>query len=287
MKDIINSNTIANQISLLRRHPKYRDFTFILVEGSSDEVFFKNILNLNVCKPIPTSGKVNTILTMEKLVQREEKNIIAVVDQDFDVLLQNVTYRHMPVFYTDYHDLETLLLKSPALDKFLNRFADVEKMNNFSREKLIHDILVKPAALIGHIKFLSRLNNWNLKFKHLRIDKFLNNKLEINENVLIKEIIENTENCRLNINDIKSALQSDHRQYDPWVLATGHDVMKILHYALHNIFGIPSKIEVFHYPSNIEDVLLITYEARYFKQTKLYYHIHKWQEKKNKKELFN
>ncbi|MFM7438848.1 MAG: DUF4435 domain-containing protein, partial [Snowella sp.] len=94
--------------------------TFLLVEGSTDKVFYERFVNKNECEVITNSipGKQRVIQVLNILENSEFKGILAIVDADFDHLEFSL-YNTPNLLRTDTHDLETMLLQSSAFDKVL------------------------------------------------------------------------------------------------------------------------------------------------------------------------
>ncbi|MDC0833894.1 putative cytoplasmic protein [Geitlerinema sp. FC II] len=122
MRDLLSADRYANQIRL--RRSTYNG-TFLLVEGSSDKTFYSRFVDRSVCELVSVSGKPSSkVLVIEALrILESDSNflgVIAIVDADFD-RLSNCIYDSPNLLYTDTHDLETMLIKSPAFEKFILR----------------------------------------------------------------------------------------------------------------------------------------------------------------------
>jgi Protein of unknown function (DUF4435) len=110
MKDIINANYKANEIKMLR---STFSGTFLLVEGNSDDTFYKNFVDRSTCRLRVTGGKQRAIDILQILNNETSPNgskfagILAIIDADFD-RLEPSPHQSPNLLRTDTHDLETM-----------------------------------------------------------------------------------------------------------------------------------------------------------------------------------
>ncbi|WP_416211827.1 DUF4435 domain-containing protein [Nostoc sp. DedQUE05] len=134
MRDFLTVDRVANQIRL--RRSTYTG-TFLLVEGSSDKTFYKRFVDQLVCELVETSGKPSSkqraIEILKILEQSNFQGVLAIVDADFDRLETLLNTSHN-LLCTDSHDLETMLINSPAFNKVLAEFGSEEKIAQFNRD---------------------------------------------------------------------------------------------------------------------------------------------------------
>ncbi|MCY3412230.1 MAG: DUF4435 domain-containing protein [Candidatus Heimdallarchaeota archaeon] len=290
MKEYINSSTLSNQIGMLRSHPLHKKHAILLVEGPSDTIFFKNLLNPELVI-ISCEGKTNVLFTLEKVVIRNIRAVIAILDSDLDYFIPNPTMLKIDkhnrknirkiLFYTDSHDLETMLLDSFAFDKFIQMYAEPKRIEKI--EKNIGDLrnhLLEQAYKIGLLKLLSLQNNWHLSFKKINYDSFFDYKtLTLLEEKAIDEILKQSSNSNADKNEILKCYRNENKHaFDPWLITSGHDMMKILLKSLKYNLGIKHKMENFNKTYQIEDVLILSYEFSFFSHTRLFEHLTEWEE---------
>jgi len=78
------------------------------------------------CLMVNAFNKENAINSLLMLDSNSFPGVLAIVDSDFRVLERNFpTNRNL--LPTDFHDLETMLLVSPALDKVLSELDPLKK----------------------------------------------------------------------------------------------------------------------------------------------------------------
>ena len=82
------------------------------------------------------------------------------------------------LFITDTHDLETMLLKSPALETLLIEFGSDTKIKELTHQlgKSVRDILLDSGTPIGYLRWVSHKENLWLKFEGIVFKKFTDDK---------------------------------------------------------------------------------------------------------------
>jgi Protein of unknown function (DUF4435) len=110
MRELMTADREANAIKLQRSHFLG---AFLLVEGSTDRLFYKNLMHGDICRIIVTiAGNSRKKRAIEILTILEESNftgILAIVDADFD-RLNSIEYPSPNLFLTDTYDNVSLSL---------------------------------------------------------------------------------------------------------------------------------------------------------------------------------
>lgn len=175
MRDLLTVDRVANQIRLLRSN---FSGTFLLVEGRSDKIFYERFVDKTLCELIVTSGKPSSKQRAIEILNILEKSsfqgILAIVDADFDSL-QTLLHSSPNLLRTDTHDLETMLIKSPALEKVLNEFGSEEKITKFNKD--IRNTLLKTGISVGYLLWISQCDGLNLTFDSIKFSRFVDSKL--------------------------------------------------------------------------------------------------------------
>jgi len=131
---------------------------------------------------------------------------LAIVDADFDILEGSVPLSPNLLF-TDTHDLETMLLKSPALEKVLSEHGSEAKINNFAKD--IRQTLLEIAKIIGYLRWASLKFNYCLKFERLAFNNFVKKEtLALNESDLMKTVKDNSQKPGLDDSEIRAKMDS-------------------------------------------------------------------------------
>ena len=275
MREFLTVDRVANQIRL--RRSTYSG-TFLLVEGSSDKIFYERFVDKLACELVITAGKPSSklcaIAILQILEQSNFQGILAIVDADFD-RLETSLYNSLNLLRTDSHDLETMLIKSPALNKVVTEFGSEEKITQFAQD--IRAVLLKNGILLGYLRWISQCDDLNLTFEGIVFSKFVNEQtLRIEEIDLIKEVKNKSQAFSLKNEDLQQRLISrKNKSHDPWQVCCGHDLVEILSFALRKTIGSnkPSDVE----PDSLERSLRLAYEEAYFRETNLYLEIRQWE----------
>jgi|SRR6476661_2219154 len=274
MKEYINPNYIANQIRLLRTQSQYTG-SFLIAEGDTDARVWKNLVDSAKCRVEIAHNKDNAVKVLNILEKDNFSGVLAVVDADFDILEETVLICQN-LLLTDTHDLETMLLKSPALEKVLLEHGSEAKIKNFAKD--IRQTLLESAKVIGYLRWASLKFNYCLKFEGLAFNKFVDNEtLALNESKLLQTVKNNSQKPGLDEQEIRAnmdSLKTDTQ--DMWYLCCGHDMISLLSIALCKALGSCNSKEV--EPNVLEKYLRVAYESAHFRETKLYRSIQTWEQ---------
>lgn len=275
MKNYINQYTVANEVRMKRS--QYTG-AFLIVEGDTDARFYKNFINNDKCRIIVSHSKQNAVGALDILEKGNFDGLLVLVDADFWTL-NNEIPSIQNLLLTDTHDMETLLLKSPALEKVLNEFALEDKLGLFTKQlrKDIRKILLESGAPIGYLRWFSLRENLSLKFKDLAFVEFINQStLETNISKLIKTVKSNSKMWELNEREIQKKMEELRDDtHDLWYVCCGHDLIYILVIGLRKIFGIQKSKDI--KTEILEKSLRLAYERSYFYTTQLYKSIRQWE----------
>lgn len=264
MREYITPDRIANKIRLLRtQHPG----SFLIAEGDTDARVWKNLVDSTKCRVENASNKDNAVATLNILEKDNFAGVLAVVDADFDILEETVLLSQN-LLLTDTHDLETMLLKSPALEKVLREHGSTEKIERFAQD--IRPTLLESAKIIGYLRWASLKFNYCLKFEGLAFNKFVDDRtLILDESKLIQTVKNNSQKPGLDEQEIRANMDSlKTNTQDMWYICCGHDMISILSIALCKALGSCNYKEV--EPNVLEKYLRVAYESAHFRETKLY-----------------
>lgn len=261
--------------------------SFLLVEGNSDVKLFNKFTDKNNCRVKGIPGKELAINVLRLLQKRNIKGVLLIVDADFDHL-ENKKPISKNMFYTDTHDIETMIMSTEAFKNFLSEFTYKKKLNKFEkkRSKSLRDILLNVCISIGYIRWANIRNSWMLKFKNLDFILFVDTKnLALNYNQFISELINNSP--RNKVARSKIIYEGNFLKYqnkDPWIICSGHDLTNILLIGLRNIFGYNTgKLT----RKKLEAILRLSYEFRFFQNTNLFNKLKLWEQKNNPYQIFH
>ncbi|HEY9609943.1 DUF4435 domain-containing protein [Allocoleopsis sp.] len=275
MRDLLSVDRVANQIRL--RRSTYSE-TFVLVEGGSDKTFYERFVDKLVCELVSVSGKpsskLRVIAVLEILEKSSFQGILAIVDADFE-RLETLLYSSPNLLRTDTHDLETMLIKSPALNKVVAELGSEEKIAQFNRD--VRLALLETGISVGYLLWISQCDGLNLTFEGITFSKFINEQtIQIDEIKLIRELKNKSQAFSLKDEDLQQRLMAEKsKSHDPWQVCCGHHLVEILSLSLRKAIGSNKAADV--EPNSLERNLRLAYEEVFFRDTKLYLDIRIWE----------
>ncbi|MEG4288663.1 DUF4435 domain-containing protein [Microcoleus sp. C2C3] len=266
-------NYIATEIRMLRTDKQYSG-SFLIAEGDTDARVWKNLVDCTKCRVENASNKDNAVKVLNILEKDNFAGVLAVVDADFD-LLEETVLLSQNLLLTDTHDLETMLLKSPALEKVLREHGSTEKLERFAQD--IRQTLLQSAKILGYLRWASLKFNYCLNFQNLAFNKFVDDRtLILNESKLIQTVKNKSQMPGLDEQEIRANMENLKTDtQDMWHVCCGHDMISILSIALCKALGScnPQKVEA----NVLEQDLRLAYESSYFCKTQLYAAIQQWE----------
>ena len=203
MRNLLTPHDIANTIRMMR---SLHSGVILIVEGYWDLQVYKRFVNETHCQLTHAYGKDNAIDALSILENDNFKGVLVIVDSDF-WKLENINPNTSNILLTDFHDLESMIIKSNALDKVMSMFGSETKITNM--HKSIQEILLESALPIGFLRWLSSetQDNLFLKFKKLSFDSFVDKMtLYVDVDKLIKIVKFNSQNNTLDEKTIKNEL---------------------------------------------------------------------------------
>jgi hypothetical protein len=250
--------------------------TFLLVEGSSDKIFYERFVDKTECTVITNSilGKQRVIDVLIILENSEFQGILMIIDADFDHL-KGSSHSSSNLIRTDTHDLETMLLNSSALEKVIAEFGSEEKIARFGRD--VRKALLEAGMPIGYLLWISQLDELNLTFDGITFSKFIDDQtLQIDELKLIQEVKNKSQAFGLKSENLQQRLTNQkNNSHDPWQVCRGHDLVEILSLGLRRAIGSAKTSDV--EPNSLERSLRLAYEETYFYKTQIYLSIRSWE----------
>ena len=272
----VSADGIANRVRM-KRH-KHAG-AFLLVEGEDDKKLFKNFVDAASCVIQIAYGKPNVLGALAILEQGGFRGVLAIADADFARLEGQLP--HSPnLIWTDTHDLETMLLASPALDRLLSERGDEDRLAGFLRSagSDVRAALLKLGAPVGYLRWLSQREKMSLLFEGLPFGDFLSEKtLMLNEGALLRVLQSRSGKGVLIDADIQAKIALlKNVEHDRWQVCCGHDLVSVLSIALVRVFGANKDADV--KPGRLEESLRLAFTAADFKGTRLWAAIRAWED---------
>ena len=282
MRENLTPESIASDIHMRRSQFKG---TFLIVEGDTDQRFYGRFIDEELCQTVAANGKPsakqNAIRVIEILRNENFDGALAIVDADFS-RLEGKEPDNDHIFMTDTHDLETIILKSPALETLLAEYGSKQKIENItkSRNKGIRQMLLEIGIQIGYLRWVSEKKNLALKFEEINFLAFVDvNNLTLKSVIqMIVTVINNSSNQNLEADNLQEQMSKLYNpNNDPWDICCGHDLVCILSIGLHRVFGSGSNKARDVSIEQIEKYMRMSYEEAYFLATQLYKSLRSWE----------
>jgi hypothetical protein len=277
VREYLTPDRIANSIRMVRTNPQFQTCSFLVVEGVTDEKVYGRYVDRDKCQVVVAQSKDNAIQALTILEKANFQGILAIVDADFDVL-EGKLPATQNLLFTDTHDLETMMLQSPALEKVLSEHASEKKIAAFD----VRTVLIECGKPIGYLRWLALREGLSMKFEGLTYEKFVDKeRLKIDALRLIRLVqsrsydarLDKSQGQHLTDNDIHDKIRQLMKDsHDPWHICCGHDLVCILSCGLRKAIGTKS-LE----PDDLEKDLRLAFELSHFCATRLYASIRAWE----------
>jgi Protein of unknown function (DUF4435) len=275
MKEFLTPVDLANTIRMARSS---YEGAFLVVEGQTDALLYKRLADSERCRLIVAHNKKNVVEILLILESGDFAGALAIVDADFDVLERTV-FVSSNIFLTDTHDLETMMLKSPALEKLLSEMGSETKLAEFvkARGKDLREALLEEGLHPGYLRWVSLRHGHALKFEGLNYRAFTDHlTLTIDQSKLIETIKNHSHKPQPSDHELQQQIEAiSEETHDKWHVCCGHDLICILSVGLHKAIGSYNWKEI--EPEIIERSLRLAYESAWFRHTRLYASIKAWE----------
>lgn len=283
LEDHITPQRIAASIILNAKAYK----SFVIVEGRTDCALFKKFVKKGLVKLEIAFGHENVIQVIDELKKNSFEGAIGIIDSDFRIL-DNDFLDNENIVYTDYHDLEIMLINSNSFDSVLENYVQSEKLDNkYGNIDGFRQHIFNITKHLGYLRWYNRKYNTGLVFKP---EKPEGKQIDFAQFISIDTLeflgYDSLINCvynycqgktRPNISKemIKIQLAQFIHDCEVYHLCNGHDLVHVISLSLRkNISNLNSK----SIPADqIAKELILAYESRYFKNTSLYRRIKLWE----------
>lgn len=273
----------------------------IVVEGPTDKILF-NFLTKDIIITCPRERGLNRKRVVIKVLEqictpsfRKKNNYIGIVDSDFNYILKTRRIDIKNLFYTDYHDIDTLLFLSEAFNKVIKALYwepiydnDIEKV----RRKCIEIAQEFGYYLLS--LYINDIHSTDLKKEFPHIEDYINMKnLKFEHYKAVKKLKDLTKSGKLSrtdLNKIRRQLVNSKSKIIPiYHLVNGHDLIcifslltlnKELKLVKRNLLlytNVPNSLRAII--NDISDSLRISYDLTLFKQSDLFHKIEQFQQK--------
>jgi hypothetical protein len=254
------------------------DGAFLVVEGGSDKHVYKLVLDEDRCRIEIACGRDNVFGAIRLLNADDFQGVFGVVDADF----MHVTGERIleeNILWTDFHDLECMVLNSPAFDRILDEFASENRLQTYAipRSRIARQ-LAASAAPLGCLRLISIQEGLDLKCEGLTFSRFVEGQpLLINFAAMIREIINKSQKHELDQEQLLAQVTAEvQKEHDCWQISCGHDIVEILSVLFREVLSGKSggqfAVDV------LERSLRIAYHAGFLKETLVYRAMERWEQ---------
>jgi hypothetical protein len=256
--------------------------SILVVEGDDDSRFWKSRTHRDRCDIVIAYGKPNILCSVPRLDRKTCGGVLGVVDRDFDAM-DGASLPSPNIVATDHHDLETMLICSPALDKILIELGSARKIRDFEQRAghSVREALLERALPLGRLRWLSSRERLGLQFRKRgkdglrRIDhgKFVKRSTWVMDpQAMVKVVLNFSSRHDLDSQELMDQMATLPSEHDPRQVCNGHDLIAILAIGLGGVLGS-------HKPSldELERQLRLAHEWNHLEATALYREIRGWE----------
>ncbi|WP_417785680.1 DUF4435 domain-containing protein [Tenacibaculum sp.] len=294
MEEYITPERTANAILQDNSFKGY----YLIVEGNKDIKFYGKFINNQCFRIRPAFGNEKVKKVLNILEDRGFNKRIGIIDSDFNKILEN-EINIDGLFITDDHDIEVMIIKTPALENVIRVFCSSAKIQKFEKENktTIRESLLSIGKEIGYLKLANKIHDLGLVFKPKKVEgkliKYSNFTCDktlsfLGEEKLIDTVINYSRikspsmKPKADIKNSYTKLKED--DYDLNQLVNGHDLSNLLYLLMKKALKSRNKMLINN--DSVEDSLILSYDYEYFKDTELYKSLKDWSDTKGLS-LFN
>ena len=274
MFEKLSAQDVSNSVSMLRSAFKG---TFLVVEGVTDSRFYGKFADRDGVRTVIAYSKDNVRRVVTEIRSRGDRAIMGIVDPDLDRLEGRKCLP--PLFMTDNRDLESMILKSKALDDVLAEYAEPDLLKKFESENgSVRDAVLRAAYPIGLLMFISKRDSLGLCFKDLEYRTFIDGRtLRIDVRKMMDAVFAASAPVNVSRKALAESIQAEEELLDdPWDAVRGHDAVAILCIGM-GIFGSYNSRGLGE--GQLGGALRLAFSADDFKETVLYRETGAWSAK--------
>lgn len=277
MIDVLTPDSIAASILLLR---DVHHGSILVLEGDTDIRLFKKFIDHEQCQLVNAFNKNNVIRIFELLDESDFEGCVGIVDADFS-RVENENPGSPNLFMTDSHDIETMIIRSPAFDHLLEEFGSESKIRSYEKKYGIglRESIRNVTVPIGYFRLLSKRRGLGLRFKEIKFSKFIKARKELLLEIhsFVASVLNHSQRHDLESGDLKKELEAlIDPGHDPWQIICGHDFVSVLSISLRKLFGSSNansvQVEI------LEMSLRLAYQFSHFEMSDLHSCILGWQQ---------
>lgn len=251
---------VVAEIEMLRAAEQTTGF---IVEGHDDSRFWKARTVPQKVTVVDCEGKTNLIEVARHASEAGKNYVVGVYDADFDYL-ENVRYYPERLAITDENDLEITLLRSPCLGRFLDHFAETDKVKAFesSIRSTVCEHIASIARKFGELRFINHQNRLGINFDFLSPYRFVSvESWSLNLGELHQQFLQLAGWTQDDLDPHLFGLA----RFGNWTLSQGHDCIKILTQGMKNVLAKRQSTD-----GEITRMLALAFEDAHLAATRMY-----------------
>lgn len=275
MREFISPDSIAVTVRMLR---STFHGTFLLVEGDVDARFMRRFVDQTVCHVQSCLNRSN-VIRIAAMLDKDFLGHLGMIDRDHsDMLNEEISSQNIVMM--SENDLELMLFQSDALERFIAEYASADKVNGLENEKRrsLRDIILDSAGIIGSLRYLSKLNGWNLQFQGMTYRFSARHQIDIDIDRQLEHLRgRSTPTTMPTHDDVKQSIRQVRERYPALPrLACGHDVCEVVARGIHSVFG-RAHVALGRGGAAVEEVLRAAFTEGNMRHSSLFAQIRVWE----------
>ncbi len=262
---------IANTIRMTRSQ---HAGPFLVVEGRDDRLLLEHFILRKDCNVVVAEGKKNVCEVMGILNETKFAGVLCVIDADFD-RVEGKGICSPNIVRPQFHDLDTMLMCSPALTSAIVEFGSENKVAGFHQDVL--ERLLERALLVACLRLYSQRKGLDLKFTGITYTAWINpSSFEASVNDLVKEVRNQSQRRDLTIEAMVAGIQEVAASNpDPREMCVGSDLIELLSIGLRRVLGTNRALPV--NGEALRHFMRGAYSEQYFANSSLCAEIRQWE----------
>ena len=209
--------------------------SFFVIEGDSDSKFFSRRVARNHCQIVIAGGRTTVCGAVLRAYHIGQAGILGAIDDDHDSIC-GLPIPSPHIVRTDARDIESLLLRSAALELVIHELGAHAKIATFEAAEgvTVREALVRRGLIFGKLRLLDKQNGWKFNFDDLSPWRFADaHNWTIDESAVITYV---SAQLKLTPAALTSSLAAISVP-DPFLILHGRDTVNILAMGLRSKLG--------------------------------------------------
>lgn len=208
--------------------------SFLVVEGRDDKRFWLPRCR-DECVIVDGEGKNNVIGCIRRLNDEDIHGALGITDDDYDSLV-GVSVASWNLVVTETHDLECLLIRSPALETVLAEFGLPDRIAEYEKSSGtdVRTALVERALIFGRLRWAALKFELDVNHDAISVARFVSAEpWVVDQDGLLGAVARGSSVSEDSLRGYMGSLPNA----DPWLVAQGHDMVSILRTGLQQTLG--------------------------------------------------